>query len=255
MQVTAPVQTVPVTAHLSFGDSVRLSLTNALSMVLSAIPRILGFIVILLIGWFIASLIGKALLTVLRAIRFNDVAERTGITGFVQKMRSDGDPSELVAGIGKWLVRVVVLLMAFDALGLPGVSDVLRQFLLWLPNLVIALVVLIIAGIAARALGNIVRGATAEAGFSNPETLANVAKTAVWAFAIIIAVDQVGIASTLINTLFMGLVGALALASGLAFGLGGRDLAGNLLDNWYGQAPGGKTKVRHAAKAAADDLR
>lgn len=254
MQPTVPVQTVPVTTPYSFGASIRLSLTNALSMVLSAIPRILAFIVILLIGWFVASLIGKALLTLLRAIRFNDVAERTGIAGFVQKMRADADSSEVVAAIGKWLVRLVVLLVAFDALGLPAVSDVLRQFLLWLPNLVIALVILIIAGIAARALGNVVRGATDEAGFSNPDTLANVAKIAVWAFAIIIAVNQVGIASTLINTLFMGLVGALALASGLAFGLGGRDLAGNLLENWYGQAQAEKPKAKRAMKAAADEV-
>ena len=143
----------------------------------------------------------------------------------MQKMRADADSPKVVDGIGKWLVRFVVLLVAFDALGLPAVPDVLRQFLLWLPNLVIALVILIFAGIAARALGNVLRGATSKAGFTNPETLANVAKTAVWAFAIIIAVDQVGIASTLVNTLFMGVVGALALACGLAFGLGGRELA------------------------------
>ena len=253
MQTTVPLQPVQVNAPVSVAESVRLSLTNALSMVLSSIPRILGFIIILLIGWFIASLIGKALLAVLRAIRFDDIAERTGISGFVRKMQDGADPSAVVAGIGKWLVRLIVLLMAFDALGLPAVSDVLRQFLLWLPNLVIALVVLFIAGVAARALADIVRGATAEAGFSNPETLANVAKTAVWIFAIIIAVDQVGIASTLINTLFMGVVGALALASGLAFGLGGRDLAATMLDNWYGKAQSAKPKVRRAAHAAEDD--
>lgn len=168
-------------------------------------------------------------------------------------MRADADASQLAAAVGKWLVRLVVLLIAFDALGLPAVSDVLRQFLLWLPNLVIALVILIVAGIAARALGNIVRGATAEAGFSNPDTLANVARTAVWAFAIIIAVNQVGIASTLINTLFMGVVGALALATGLAFGLGGRELAGSVLENWYGQAASSAPKVKRAARAASEN--
>jgi hypothetical protein len=118
----------------------------------------------------------------------------------------------------------------------------MRQFLLWLPNLVVAMVVLFIGGIAARALGNVVRGATSEAGFSNPDTLANVARTAVWVFAIVIAVNQLGIATELINTLFMGFIGALALAAGLAFGLGGRDLASRSLQNWYDQAkPKAKT--------------
>ena len=118
--------------------------------------------------------------------------------------------------------RLIVLVSAFDALGLPAVSQVLQQLLLWLPNLVVALVILVLAGLAATALASLVRGATAEASLGNPELLATVARVAVWGFAIVIAVNQIGIATTLVNTLFMGMVGALALALGLAFGLGGR---------------------------------
>lgn len=97
-----------------------------------------------------------------------------------------------------------MLLVAFDILGLPAVSDVLRQFLLWLPNLIVALVILFIAALAADALAKFVRGATTEARFANPDTLATVARVAVWAFAVVIAVNQLGIAETLINTLFVG---------------------------------------------------
>ncbi|MFL5585096.1 MAG: hypothetical protein ACJ78K_09555, partial [Gemmatimonadaceae bacterium] len=86
------------------------------------------------------------------------------------------------------------------------------------------------------ALGNVVRGATAEGGFANPETLSNVVRTTVWAFAIVVAINQLGIATNLINTLFVGLVSALAIALGIAFGLGGRDLAARTLENWYDQA-------------------
>lgn len=86
--------------------------------------------------------------------------------------------------------------MAFDALGLPAVSDVLRQLLLWLPNLVVAMVVLVVAGLLATALGKIVRGASAQAGLTNPDTLATVAKVAVWGFAIVVALNQIGIAET-----------------------------------------------------------
>jgi len=231
---TRPVAAVP----LSFGDAVKASLAGAFTMVFAAIPRILAFIVILLIGWFVASLLARAVQAILRAIRFNDLAQRIGIGGFVQKMRADSDASTVVASVVKWLVRVVVLLVAFDALGLPAVSDVLRQLLLWLPNLVVALVILIVASIAARALADVVRGASAEAGFKNPETLANVAKTGVMALAILVAVNQVGVAQNIINILLTGLVAALALASGLAFGLGGRELAGSVLENWYGKTKG-----------------
>lgn len=246
-----PVQPPP--ERLGFGDTLLASLTGAFAMLFAAVPRILGFIIIVAIGWFIANLIGKAVEKLLRAVRFNEMAQRTGIGPFVQKMRRDADTSAVVAGVVKWLIRVVVLLVAFDVLGLPAVSDVLRQFLLWLPNLIVALFILVIAGLAARALADVVRGATAEAGFTNPDTLANVAKTMVWAFAIVVAVNQIGIATALINTLFMGLVGALALAAGLAFGLGGRELASTLLDDWYGKAQDAKPKMRRAAASAADD--
>jgi hypothetical protein len=170
--------------------------------------------------------------------------QRSGLADFINKMGTGIDSVGIIAGVVKWIVRIVVLLVAFDALGLPAVSDVMRQFLLWLPNLVVAIFVLFIGGIAARALGNIVRGATAEGGFANPETLANISRTAVWAFAVVVAINQLGIATNLINTLFTGFVGALAIALGLAFGLGGRDLASRTLENWYDPAEGVRPKRR-----------
>ena len=235
LQNTAPVQ-VQTVAQPSFTDTLVGSFRDAFSMVVSAIPRILGFIIIVAIGWFVSTLLARAVVGLLRAIRFDELMQRSGLADFIAKMGTGIDSAGLVAAIVKWIVRLVVLLVAFDALGLPAVSDVMRQLLLWLPDLVVAIFVLFIGGIAARALGNIVRGATAESGFANPETLANVARTSVWAFAIVVAINQLGIASNLINTLFTGFVGALAIALGLAFGLGGRDLAARTLENWYDHA-------------------
>ena len=156
----------------------------------------------------------------------------------------------MIANIAKWFIRLIVLVVAFDALGLPAVSDVLRQLLLWLPNLVVALVVLVVAGLLATMLGKVVRGATAQAGFSNPDTLATVAKVAVWGFAIVVAVNQIGIAATLVNTVVMALVGALALAFGLAFGLGGRDEASKILADLRESAEKAAPKLKQAAEAA-----
>ena len=222
------------------------SFRDAFSMILSAIPRILGFIIVVAIGWFVSTILARAVTGLLRAIKFDELAQRSGLADFLAKMSTGTDSAGVVAGLVKWLVRIVVLLVAFDVLGLPAVSDVMRQLLLWLPNLVVAIFVLFIGGIAARALGNIVRGATAESGFSNPETLANVVRTTVWAFAIVVAINQLGIATNLINTLFTGFVGALAVALGLAFGLGGRDLASRTLENWYDQAQEAKPSRRKA---------
>jgi hypothetical protein len=251
VQIATPPPTPPPVVRPGFFDTLMGSFRDAFAMILSAIPRIVGFIIIVAIGWFVSSLVAKAITGLLRAIRFEELMQKSGLADFMNKMGTGIDSVGIVAGVVKWIVRVVVLLVAFDTLGLPAVSDVMRQLLLWLPNLVVAIFVLFIGGIAARALGNIVRGATAEGGFANPETLSNVARTAVWSFAVVIAINQLGIATNLINTLFTGFVGALAIALGLAFGLGGRDLASRTLENWYDQAQEAKPKRR--GRAAADE--
>jgi len=125
---------------------------------------------------------------------------------------------------------------------------VLRQLLLWLPNLVVAIAVLIFGGLAANWLAGLVRGATAKADLGNPDLLAAIARVAVWAFAIVIAVNQVGIARDLVNILFMAIVGAVALALGLAFGIGGRDTAAEVVRNWYDRSRGLAPKAGEAAE-------
>ena len=236
-----------------WGNAMLTSLTAALAMFFAAIPRIIGFALILIIGWIVASLVAKAIAALLHAVNFNGVAQRSGFAGFVNAMGIKTDAAGFLGNIAKWFIRLIALVVAFDALGLPAVSDVLRQFLLWLPNLVVALVVLVIAGIAANALAGLVRGATAKAGFNNPDMLANVARVAVWAFAIVVAVNQMGIAATLVNTLFMGFVGAAALAAGLAFGLGGRDTAGEVVREWRLRSQGAGRKFERAANEAANE--
>jgi small-conductance mechanosensitive channel len=243
---------MPAAPVSDWGEALLTSFSSALVMFMSAIPRVIAFAVILIIGWIIASLIAKGVVALLRAVRFNDLAFRSGFSGFVQSMGVHTDSAGLIANVVKWFVRLIALVVAFDALGLPAVSEVLQQLLLWLPNLVVALVILVLAGLAANAVSSIVRGATTEAGFSNPGMLATVARFAIWTFAIVIAINQLGIATTLVNTLFMGFVGALALAAGLAFGLGGRDTAARIVSNWYAQSSGMSHKLARAADAASD---
>jgi len=240
-----PGAVAPIT---DWGTAIMTSLTAALALFLAAIPKVIGFVVILVIGWMIASALAKLVSSVLRAVKFNDLAQRAGLTGFVQQMGLHTDAAGFVALIAKWFVRMIVLVSAFDALGLPAVSQVLQQLLLWLPNLIVAIIALVIGGLAANALARLVRGATAEAGLGNPDLLANIARIAVWAFAIVVAVNQLGIATTLINTLFMAIVGTVALAAGLAFGLGGRETAAMIVRNWYESGRQAAPKVQQAAE-------
>lgn len=234
-----------------WGDAMVASGAAAMAMFFAAIPRVLGFIVILVVGWFIATLIAKAIQALLRAVNFNGLAERAGLADFVRRMGVKTDASEFLANIAKWFIRLIVMVVAFDALGLPAVSAVLSKFLLWIPNLVVALIVIVLGGLAAKAVDGLVRGATSEAGFTNPNMIAKIATTAVWIFTIVIAVNQIGIAVTLVNTLFMGFVGALALGLGLAFGLGGKETAGKIVSRWYNESSDTASKIETATDAAS----
>ena len=238
--------TVPVT---DWGQAIMTSVAAALALLLGAIPKVIGFAVILIIGWIIASALATAVAAILRTVKFNELAQRAGISGFVQKMGVHTDAAGFLATLVKWFVRLIVLVTAFDALGLPAVSQVLQQILLWLPNLVVALVVLVIAGLAANALASLVRGASAESGLGNPDVLATIARVAVWAFAIVIAVNQIGVATTIVNTLFMATVGAIAVAFALAFGLGGRETAAQIVQGWYQRGQQAAPKLGAAADA------
>ena len=236
----------------NWGSSLMASLTSAMSLFFAAIPRVIGFAVIIIVGWVLSALLAKDIAALLRKARFNHLAERSGFADFVGKSGADTDSSGMIAAIAKWFVRLIVLVVAFDALGLPAVSEVLRDLLLWLPNLAVALVVLVIGGLAANAVSKLVRGATAEADLDNPDFLAKLASAAVWAFSVVVAVNQIGVATALVNTLFMAVVGAFALALGLSFGLGGRDAAADVIRHWRERARKQKGKLERAAGSASE---
>jgi hypothetical protein len=247
------------------GEALRVSLVGIVNSFTAAVPKLLGFAAVLLAGWILSSLVAKGVAALLQAVRFNELARRSGIAEFVRRMAVRTDSTGVIASVAKWFIRLITLVVAFDLLGLPAVSSVLQQLLLWLPNLAVALVVLVIGGLAANAVSRIVRGATAGAGFVNPDFLATATRVAVWAFAIVVAVNQLGVATTLVNALLYGLVGSLALAMGLAFGLAGRDRAAQLLDDWARKTgdlgprledvnPGRIAEMRPAPARLDDDL-
>src|SRR5262249_5933225 len=121
-----------------WGDALLTSITQALALFLAAIPKVIGFLIIIAIGWLIASLVARGAAALLRSVRFNDMATRSGFAGFVTNTGVQTDSVGFVSLITKWFIRLIALVVAFDALGLPAVSDVLRQLLIWLPNLAVA---------------------------------------------------------------------------------------------------------------------
>lgn len=212
--------------------TLRAAATDALDAVASILPRILGFLLVLAVGWLLSSLVGRGVRAVLQAAGFDDLARRSGVTAFAERLGARTDPTGMVTVLAQWAVRLIALVVAFDLLDLPAVSVLFQRLLLWLPNLAVALVVLVLGGLAANALATAVHRSAAGTKVGSPDLLATITQVAVWVLAVVIALGQLGIAATVVNALIIGVIGAVALASGLAFGLGGRDRAARLLDRW-----------------------
>ena len=229
-----------------WGDAVFLSLSNALNTFLAAIPQIIGALLIIIIGWIISGLLARLVSTLLRragAARL--FAEHGGQVSGSQSQKIK--PSVVGGELVKWLIRIVFLVAAANVLGMPQVSELLNQVLLWIPNLLVAAVILLVAPLIGRFLRGLIEVGAGNMGFTNAPLLGRIAEMAVIAFAVLIAIDQIGIAADLLNILFMGVVGALALAFGLAFGLGGRDVAARITEGWYASSQAAAEKVRLAA--------
>jgi hypothetical protein len=241
---------MPTTTISSWGDAVFLSLSNALNSFLAAIPLVIGALLIIVIGWIIAGVAARLVTEVLRRVGADRLFAEHG--GQVYGSRSrDFKPSIVAGELVKWLVRLVFLVAAANVLGLTQVSELLNDVLLWIPNLIVAAIILLVAPLLARFVRSAIEVGAGEMGFTNAALLGRIAEIAIIAFAVIIAINQIGIAANLVNTLFIGVVAALALAFGLAFGLGGRDVAAQLTQSWYEQSQAAAERVKAHADSGA----
>lgn len=207
--------------------------TTALQNFLGFLPALIGALLVLILGWIISGFLAGLVEKALKTVGFERASETTGISGFIRQAGSGWTASKIVAEIVKWAIRLIAIQAAASILGLSQISAAINAVLLWLPNLVVAMVIIVVAALIANFVAGIVRGAASEMGFTAPGLLASIARYAIIVFAVVAALNQLGIAPTVVNTLFIGTVGAVALAFGLAFGLGGRDVASRLTQSWY----------------------
>ncbi|MDQ6644071.1 MAG: small-conductance mechanosensitive ion channel [Chloroflexota bacterium] len=229
-----------MTVFNNFGEAVISALGHALDLVLVFVPLLLGFLLILLVGYIIATALSKAVTFLLRKIGFDNLANRIGLSRLEQNMGIRLDPAGVLGKIVFWFIFLVFLVPATNALGLTAVSGILNTMIAYIPNVFVAILVLFLGTLAATFVADIVRGATASANIGNPNLFANVARYAIIGFAALIALEQLQIAPALLNILFTAIIGALAIAFGLAFGLGGQDTARKWLNR-------GESTVTNAA--------
>ena len=225
-------------------NAVIASFQSALALLFEFVPRLLGFLVILLIGWIVASALARAVTFILRKVGFDRIADRIGLSRLGQQAGIKTDAADILGKLVYWFIFLIFLVPAVNALGLTTVSDLLGRVIGYLPNVFVAILVLFLGTLAATLVADIVRGASASARIGNPNIFSNIARYAIIGFVAIIALEQLGIATSLLNILFTAIVGAAALAAGLAFGLGGQDTARKYLDRTENAASQAATQVQ-----------
>ena len=218
------------------------SLQKALNGLLGFIPNLLGFLAILVVGFLIARVVRALVTTLLQKAKL-DHALHSGQSGeYVAKISPEASPSALIGGVVFWLIFLFVLTAAIGALKIPSVTAFMNQVLNYLPNVIAAVIIFVIAGAVAAAVG----GAVAK--FMGDTPTGKVVGTAVpvliMGIAAFMILNQLRIAPAIVQLTYIFLLGSVALGSALAFGLGGREVAGQMLASAYekGQQNAGQVK-------------
>ena len=203
-------------------------ISAAFIALLAALPAILGALVLLVLGWIISGAVAGLVERALRLARVDVAAERSGVSAMLQRAQVHHDVPSIIAGFVKWYARLVFILMAAEAVHLTAISTVVNAVLAFIPNLLVGLLMLgafaWLAGVARKAT----LGALESANVSNAGVISTLAYAATLGFGVVLAATQMGVATSIVQIMFAGLVGALALAFGLAFGLGGREEAASM---------------------------
>lgn len=223
----------------TWGEIFTVSLQNLWLGFIDFVPKLVGVIIIFIVGWLFASIVGKVVSQLIDAIKLDSLLASAGVDGIVSKAGYKLNTGKFLGWLVKWFIIIVFLMASFDVLGLTQVNTFLNDTVLsYLPQVIIALLILVLATVIADAVGKVVVGATKVVGVHSANMLGVVARYAVWIFAIVIALDKLGVFQYFGQILFGGLIVMLALAFGLAFGLGGKDAAARALERFSAQAKG-----------------
>lgn len=202
----------------------------------SYVPAIAGALIILVVGWLLAKLIEAIVVRVLKAIRLDTASDKAGIS----RVLAEGDIkislSELIGGIIYWLIILIVVATTLDALNLKIASELVSRLVEYVPNILAAVFILVIGAFLANFIAAIIRTACSNAGLKNAKLLGQIAQVILVVFAVIIAIEQLKIATTLLVLAVNIILIAVGLGIALAFGLGCKDIAGKFMQDVLNKA-------------------
>ncbi|MCA9355978.1 hypothetical protein H6790_00210 [Candidatus Nomurabacteria bacterium] len=215
----------------TWGDVLNASFQNLWFGVVAFVPNLVIAIILFIAGWFLGRALGRGVAQLFSTLKFDSLFKGTAFDEALQKSGMKVSVSGFFGGIVKWFFIVLFLMASLDIVGLTQVNVFLRDVVVnFLPNVVIAAFVLLIATFVSNAMKKIVVGSAKAAGVSSANMLGTVTVYAIWIFAFIIALSELGIAVQFMQILFTGIIAMLAIAGGLAFGLGGRDAASRTIE-------------------------
>lgn len=217
--------------QMSFQTAIIDPVNATLVQLAAYLPALLGALLILIIGWIIAKLIQRGVTNGLSLLRLDAAAEHAGITSFLRKGEIKENASDLIGKLVYWLIMLIVLVTAVNALGLTTASELLDKIFMYLPNVIAAIFVIILGTFLAAIVSGIVMTTAANAGLKQAKILADVSRHAIVIFASIIALDQLGIATNLLVSTFSIFVAGAALAFAIAVGLGAKDKVTEIIDD------------------------
>ncbi|OGI94275.1 hypothetical protein A3A03_01490 [Candidatus Nomurabacteria bacterium RIFCSPLOWO2_01_FULL_40_18] len=199
--------------------------------VISFIPMIIIAILIVILGWIIGTLIERIIYQIMRSLKVDEALRKAGFEEWLRHGGLNLNSGHFVGALVKWFVIIVFLVAAFDILRLYQVNEFLKDVVLsYLPQVIIAILILLASAIIADVMKRIVSASAKAAHLRSANFLGSVTKWAIWIFAVLVALDQLGIAESFVQTIFLGAVIAMSLSFGLAFGLGGQDAAAKFID-------------------------
>jgi hypothetical protein len=217
----------------AWGDTLTGAFKGIWTGVVSIVPSLVAALIIFIAGWIVAALLARLVSQLIRAIKVDVALEQAGLASVVRKAGFNLDSGAFVGGLVRWFIIVAFLVASFEVLGLTQVNSFLQSVvLLYLPQVIVAVLILLVAVVIAEAMQKVVVGSARAANIKSANFLGSVTKWAIWIFAVLTALVQLGIAVGFIQTLFTGVVVAFSIAFGLSFGLGGQEAAKGYIEKF-----------------------